>query len=63
MVKTVIKILVAVMVVNSMAFGWQIFPSLGEERSGTSVMTFLKIGVGARSASLAGAYTATASDC
>ena len=39
-----------------------IFPSLGEERSGTSALTFLKIGVGARSASLAGAYTATATD-
>jgi len=57
-----IAVLAVMMLLNSAAFGWQIFPSLGEERSGTSAMTFLKIGVGARSASLAGAYTATATD-
>jgi hypothetical protein len=51
-----------ILIFNSAAFGWNIFPSLGGERSGTSVMTFLKIGVGARAASLAGAYTATATD-
>jgi len=44
------------------AFAGGIFPSLGEERSGTSVMTFLKIGVGARAAGMGGAYTAIATD-
>lgn len=51
-----------ILLTADMAAGWQIFPSLGEERSGTSALTFLKIGVGARSAGLAGAYTAVATD-
>lgn len=63
MVKLTKIFVVATMVmVSSITNASGIFPSLGEERSGTSAMTFLKIGVGARSASLAGAYTATATD-
>ena len=58
---TIIAVCLAMLFVN-VAWGWQIFPSLGEERSGTSALTFLKIGVGARAAGLGGAYTATATD-
>lgn len=57
-----ITIVLAIIMTVSSANASGIFPSLGEERSGTSIMTFLKIGVGARAASLAGAYTATAVD-
>lgn len=63
MVRLTIKLSVIILLMSfTAAYGSGIFPSLGEERSGTSAMTFLKIGVGARSASLAGAYTATATD-
>ncbi len=60
-VTRIITVLLIIMAISSANAG-NIFPSLGEERSGTSAMTFLKIGVGARAASLAGAYTATATD-
>ncbi len=40
----------------------QIFPSFGDERAGVSLASSLKIGIGARSAALAGTYTAIADD-
>ncbi len=39
-----------------------LLPKLGEQRAGTAAMTFLKIGVGARAASMGGAYVAMAND-
>lgn len=47
---------------HSDAAAFNIFPSLGGSRSGTAAMTFLRIGVGARSAGMAGAYSATCTD-
>jgi len=59
-----IKVLVTLAIIFSVGSvnAGGISPSLGGGRPGTSALTFLKIGVGARSASLAGAYTATATD-
>jgi hypothetical protein len=51
-----------IIIFSSLAQGFNIFPSLGGSRSGTSGLTFLKIGVGARGAALAGAYSATCTD-
>jgi hypothetical protein len=62
MVKKSILIILILILTGSIAAAGGIFPSLGEERSGTSALAFLKIGVGARAAALAGAYTATATD-
>jgi hypothetical protein len=56
------SIIIAILIIHSIAFGFNIFPSLGGTKSGTAGMTFLKIGVGARSAALAGAYSATCTD-
>ncbi|MCX6639903.1 MAG: PorV/PorQ family protein [bacterium] len=39
-----------------------LFPVLGDERAGTTSMTFLKIGVGARAEGLAGAFAPIADD-
>ncbi len=39
-----------------------LFPVLGSERAGTTSLTFLKIGVGARTEGLAGAFVAVADD-
>lgn len=39
-----------------------LFPILGSERAGTTSMTFLKIGVGARAEGLAGGFVAVADD-
>ena len=39
-----------------------LFPVLGSERAGTTSMTFLKIGVGARAEGMAGAFVAIADD-
>lgn len=60
--KLAVLIVVALFTMQSIAFGFNIFPSLGGTKSGTAGMTFLKIGVGARSASLAGAYSASCTD-
>jgi hypothetical protein len=62
MVKRTLLIFMIVLLACLPALAGGIFPSLGGERSGTSAMTFLKIGAGARAAALAGAYTATATD-
>src|SRR5687768_12031136 len=40
----------------------QVLPSFGNSRTGTTGMQFLKIGVDARSASMGGAYIASAND-
>lgn len=40
----------------------QLFPALGGQRAGTAAVQFLKIGVGARSAAMAEAFTAVAND-
>jgi len=61
-VKILALIVAALFIMQTMAFGFNIFPSLGGTKSGTAGMTFLKIGVGARSASLAGAYSASCTD-
>ena len=42
--------------------GQGLLPKLGEQRAGTASLTFLKIGVGARAAAMAGAYVAMAND-
>jgi hypothetical protein len=61
--KLIIWATIAVLIIlQTAAFGWNIFPSLGGTKSGTAGLTFLKIGVGARSAALAGAYSATCTD-
>ena len=39
-----------------------LFPRLGEQRVGTAALTFLKIGVGARAISMAGAFVPVAND-
>ena len=39
-----------------------LLPKLGEQRAGTSSLTFLKIGVGARAVAMSGAYVALADD-
>lgn len=44
------------------AFTQGLIPRLGEQRAGTSSMTFLKIGLGARAVSMGGAYVAVAND-
>lgn len=41
---------------------YNLFPSLGGQRAGTSSFSFLKIGVGARAHGMAGSYTAIAND-
>jgi hypothetical protein len=51
-----------ILVLQTTVFGFNIFPSLGGTKSGPAGLTFLKIGVGARSAALAGAYSATCTD-
>ena len=40
----------------------QIFPSLGDERAGISIMSALKIGVGARATAMSEAFVAVADD-
>lgn len=47
---------------SGVAYGWSIFPNLGEERVGTSSAAFLKIGVGARAESMGGSFVAMADD-
>jgi len=42
--------------------GIEIFPSLGYQRAGTSALTFLKIGIGSRSAAMGGAFIGVADD-
>lgn len=57
-------LLISLLVVSTqMVMGQSnLFPSLGGQRAGTSSFSFLKIGIGARAHSLAGAYTALADD-
>ncbi|MDZ7723947.1 MAG: PorV/PorQ family protein [candidate division KSB1 bacterium] len=43
-------------------FGQSLLPELGEQRAGTSAMTYLKIGVGARAVSMGGAFVAMSND-
>lgn len=43
-------------------FSQGLLPKLGEQRAGTSSLTFLKIGVGARAVAMSGAYVALADD-
>jgi len=43
-------------------FAQGLFPRLGEQRVGTSAMTFLKIGVGARAISMGGSFCAISDD-
>jgi hypothetical protein len=43
-------------------FGQSLLPKLGEQRAGTSAMTFLKMGVGARAVSMGGAFVAMSND-
>ena len=61
-INSAILFIILLNLVASPANGWQIFPDLGEERVGTSSATFLKIGVGARAAAMAGSYVAVADD-
>jgi len=46
----------------SWIYGQSLFPRLGEQRVGTAAMTFLKIGIGARAASMGGAFVSMAND-
>ena len=57
MVKRVV-ILCLVLSFALSVFAWSPFPSLGGQRVGTSVFTFLGIGVGARGTSMGGAFIA-----
>ena len=43
-------------------FGFELFPKLGGQRAGTSVFTFLKIGIGAREAAMGNAGVCLAKD-
>jgi len=52
----------ALMISVSASQAQGLIPRLGEQRAGTAAVTFLKIGVGARGASMGGAYTAMATD-
>lgn len=49
-------------VVNGALSAQGLFPRLGEQRVGTSAMTFLKIDLGARAAGMAGAFVPLAND-
>ncbi len=51
-----------VMLLTTGAGAQGLLPKLGEQRAGTAAVTFLKIGVGARAVSMAGAYVAMAND-
>ncbi len=55
-------LLTAVLFLSRPADGQGLLPRLGEQRAGTASLTFLKIGVGARAVSMAGAYVAMAND-
>ena len=58
------KILIFFLILFSVkvADAQSIFPRLGEQRVGTAAMTFLKIGIGARAASMGGAFVPMAND-
>jgi long-subunit fatty acid transport protein len=60
--KVISKSLLFLLVSSCIAHGWSIFPNLGEERVGTSSVTFLKIGVGARAEAMGGSFVAMADD-
>jgi len=47
---------------SSNSYSVEIIPSLGEQRIGTSCLSFLKIGIGARAVSMGGAYVSNADD-
>lgn len=52
----------SVLLYSGIVQGQGLLPKLGEQRAGTASLTFLKIGVGARAASVGGAYVAMAND-
>ena len=43
-------------------YAFEIYPQLGHRRAGTSALTFLKIGIGSRAASMGGAFVGIADD-
>jgi hypothetical protein len=55
-------IIVACLLFSSAGMASQLFPVLGTERAGTTSMTFLKIGVGARAEGMAAGFVAVADD-
>jgi len=57
-----ILIILAISGLVGLSTAQSLFPVLGNERAGTTAMTFLKIGVGARAEGLAGAFVAVADD-
>ncbi len=58
---TIFILLFSLIAVDS-AWSQNLFPFLGGQRAGTSAVTFLKIGVGARAAALGGAFVALSDD-
>ena len=55
-------LLVVLLLVAQSVSGQSLFPRLGEQRVGTSALTFLKIGLGARAVGMAGAFVPVAND-
>jgi long-subunit fatty acid transport protein len=60
--KKCLYIVVLVFLLGSEIHGQGLLPRLGEQRVGTAAMTFLKIGIGARAVSMAGAFVPVAND-
>ena len=54
--------LVASLLLVSQPSATNLFPVLGTERAGTTSMTFLKIGIGARAEGMAAGFVAVADD-
>lgn len=62
MKNTLAKITIVLLFSLAVGNAQGLLPKLGEQRTGTAAVTFLKIGVGARGAAMGGAYTAMATD-
>ncbi len=57
-----LQIIFVLLLLSNLSYGLDLFPSLGGQRAGTSVFTFLKIGVGARTAGMGNAGVSLAND-
>jgi len=61
-IKNFIILMLLLISYNKFIFAFEIYPELGHQRAGTSALTFLKIGIGSRAASMGGAFISIADD-
>jgi len=61
-IKYYLFILTLIFYSSGVIYAFEIYPQLGHRRAGTSALTFLKIGIGSRAASMGGAFVGIADD-